>query len=96
MQTGNKTTSNTQDDLSVQPWKTKVPHKLVGSAMNSFIRVVDSIGDTFKTDLPVNFCFTVFDDIIFVIGLMADQLLLRSCFRALGFDSPEKDQVLKE
>ena len=34
---------STQDDLSIQPCKTKVAHKLVGSAMNSFIRVVDSI-----------------------------------------------------
>ena len=66
---------STQDDLSVQPCKTKVPHKLVGSPMNSFIRVADSVGDTLKTDLHVNFCFTVSNDIIFVIGLMADQLL---------------------
>ena len=93
---------STQVDPSIQPRKRKVPQKLIGSVMNSFIGVADYEGDTLKTDLRVNFYFTILDDIMSNICKRFDgrSAAIMKGVASLHLDSDnhssENEQALKE
>jgi len=53
-----------EDDPSIQPRKRKVPNKLVGTVMNSFIGVSEYEGNSLKDDLRVSFYFAILDGIL--------------------------------
>jgi hypothetical protein len=54
------------DDVSEsdQPRKRKVPQRLIGSVMESFIGLADSEGVTLKHDIRVNLYFSVLDEVM--------------------------------
>ena len=92
---------STQVDPSIQPRKRKVPQKLIGSVMNSFIGVADYEGDTLKTDLRVDFYFTILDDIMSNIckgfdGRSAVMKGVASLHLGSENHSSENEQALKE